>query len=108
MEQTTCPPKARVRIVGDKINNLFKSQEPLISETHLGPANPCSSAHDETAVHRDGLASHVAGSIAAEPKDRIRNLLRAADPSHRNTVFHCLERIALAAGHHLVGHRCPD
>src|ERR1700758_1331952 len=67
-----------------------------------------SSAHDEAAVYRDGLASHVAGSVAAEPQNRIRNLLGAPDPSHRDVFLHRLESIALTGRDHLVGHRCPN
>src|SRR2546430_11322029 len=69
-----------------------------VSETRLGSANPCSSAHDETAVHRDGLASHVAGSVAAEPQNRIRNLLRAADPSVSHMAQAAVARKCMTSG----------
>jgi hypothetical protein len=73
-----------------------------------GRIAPYSSSHDKTAVDRDGLTSHVAGSVAAEPQNRVRNLLGAADPSHRHALLHCLESIALTGRDHLVGHRCPN
>src|SRR5258708_20137745 len=76
--------------------------------TLRGSAASPSSAHDETAVHRNRLASHVAGSVAAEPQNCIRNFLGASDPYHRHVLLHCLESIALTGRDHLIGHRRPN
>jgi hypothetical protein len=39
------------------------------------------STHDETAVHRNGLAGYVACGITAKPQNSIRNLLGTANPA---------------------------
>src|SRR5256886_4279788 len=66
------------------------------------------STHDEAAIHRDGLTSHVACGITAKPQNSISNLLGATNPSHRDALFHRLEGFTLAGRDHLVGHRCPN
>src|SRR5258708_6490437 len=49
------------------------------------------SPHHETAVHRDGLARHIARSVTAEPQNRIGNFLGTTDPPHRHVFLHGLE-----------------
>src|SRR6266567_636941 len=70
--------------------------------------SPLASEHDEAAIHRDGLASYVARSIAREPQDSIRDLFGATNASHGDTLLHRLEGISLTACDHLVGHRRPN
>src|SRR5579863_681273 len=69
---------------------------------------PFASEHDETAIHRDGLASYIACGIAREPQDGIRNFFGAANASHGDALLHCLESFTLSARDHLIGHRRPD
>src|SRR5437899_7310083 len=46
------------------------------------------STHDEAAIHRDGLTSHVACRITAKPQNSISNLLGAINTSHRRRISH--------------------
>src|SRR6266571_2161583 len=65
-------------------------------------------AHDEAAVHRDGLTGHIARSFTAKPQNSVRDLFRSANASHRYALLHCPEGFALTRRDHLVGHRCPN
>jgi hypothetical protein len=49
------------------------------------------STHDETAVHRNGLAGYVACGVTAKPQNSICNLFGAANASHRDALLHRLE-----------------
>src|SRR5690348_10487754 len=79
---------------------------PLLTTQPL--RSPFASEHDEAAIHRDGLASYIACSIARQPQNSIRNLFGTTNASHGHALLHGLERFALTACDHLIGHRGPN
>src|SRR6516165_5245726 len=67
-----------------------------------------SSVHDVAAIHRDGLAGHIAGRLTAEPQHRIRNLFGAASTLHGHALLHGFHDFTLSVRNHLIDHRRPD
>src|SRR3989442_5293838 len=61
-------------------------------------------ASERATVGNNGLSS----KSCSKPQNSIRNLLGAANPSHRDALLHRLESVSLTGSDHLVRHRRVD